>query len=402
MRILIIEGSQSPPSFIGNLINGLLEHGVKIALLGKSHKTIFKPELKNQFTRLITDYSSLRRIRLLLDFIFLAITQPGAFKQAINSLGNNKGYKQRFLDIILYSKIYTYNPDIIHIQWVGHLATYAGIVRSGKYKCVVSLRGSQINVGPVVDTGIRLVYEDMFGLIDGFHAVSMQISKEAEKYGARNINVIYSIIPTHFFHYYERDQNPVRKPLSVLSVGRFHWIKGYTYGIEAIYRLRLKGVLATYTIVGVSEVPEEILFMIDQLDLQDQIRFINRLDYRQVPVLMKGNSVLMLPSLAEGIANVVLEAMAIGLPVICTDVGGMSEVIVHNQTGWLVPVADSEAMANALLNYLQTSEQALTDIRQNAHRWILKNHNENIQVAKFIDLYSKILNESNHVIRSGT
>ena len=69
---------------------------------------------------------------------------------------------------------------------------------------------------------------------------------------------------------------------------------------------------------------------------------------------MQDFDLLILPSLNEGIANVVLEAMALGIPVISADCGGMSEVVLPNETGWLVPVRDSEAMGEAIIEFTQT------------------------------------------------
>ena len=71
-----------------------------------------------------------------------------------------------------------------------------------------------------------------------------------------------------------------------------------------------------------------------------------------VPEMLHSLDVFVLPSLAEGISNTILEAMASGLPVIATRVGGNVELVVEGRTGFLVPVADPVAMANAIRNYL--------------------------------------------------
>lgn len=68
-----------------------------------------------------------------------------------------------------------------------------------------------------------------------------------------------------------------------------------------------------------------------------------------VPELLRGLDCFVLPSLAEGISNTILEAMATGLPVIATDVGGNAELIEAGHTGQLVPSEDSEAMAEAII-----------------------------------------------------
>ena len=67
-----------------------------------------------------------------------------------------------------------------------------------------------------------------------------------------------------------------------------------------------------------------------------------------VPALMQALDVFVLPSLAEGISNTILEAMACGLPVVATAVGGNPELVAHGRTGLLVPSDDVEAMAQAL------------------------------------------------------
>jgi len=68
--------------------------------------------------------------------------------------------------------------------------------------------------------------------------------------------------------------------------------------------------------------------------------------------LMSAMDVFVLPSLAEGISNTILEAMASGLPVVATRVGGNAELVIDGETGLLVPRADPKAMAEALLRYL--------------------------------------------------
>lgn len=70
--------------------------------------------------------------------------------------------------------------------------------------------------------------------------------------------------------------------------------------------------------------------------------------------LMRGFDLFVLPSLAEGISNTILEAMACGLPVLATRVGGTPEVVLHGQTGTLVSAKDVESMACAILNYYRS------------------------------------------------
>ncbi len=90
-----------------------------------------------------------------------------------------------------------------------------------------------------------------------------------------------------------------------------------------------------------------------------------------VPALMRQMDVFVLPSLAEGISNTILEGMATGLPVIATRVGGNSELVEQGATGLLVPPADPEAMARAMLQY--ATEPALREAHGQAARRAVEN-----------------------------
>lgn len=75
-----------------------------------------------------------------------------------------------------------------------------------------------------------------------------------------------------------------------------------------------------------------------------------------VPQILRGLDCFVLPSLAEGISNTLLEAMATGLPIVATRVGGNPELLDDEHTGRLVPAADPQAMAQAMLTYYESPE----------------------------------------------
>lgn len=77
-----------------------------------------------------------------------------------------------------------------------------------------------------------------------------------------------------------------------------------------------------------------------------------------VPEILRGLDCFVLPSLAEGVSNTVLEAMASGLPVIATDVGGNGELIEVGRSGELVPVSDAEAMVRAIADCAMNPQRA--------------------------------------------
>ena len=93
-----------------------------------------------------------------------------------------------------------------------------------------------------------------------------------------------------------------------------------------------------------------------------------------------------------GLANVVLEAMALGTLVISTNCGGMDEVIIDNENGFLVPIRNSEAMASALKRISELPLPTYQKMATRARNTIEEQHNHEKMVVEMLDLYQKVLN----------
>ena len=106
--------------------------------------------------------------------------------------------------------------------------------------------------------------------------------------------------------------------------------------------------------------------------------------------VMRGLNCFVLPSLAEGISNTILEAMAAGLPVIATDVGGNAELVDHMRTGCIVPSSDVEAMAQALVR-MYNDPQGCAAMAAAARAEVLRRFSLDSMVAAYQDLYDRQL-----------
>lgn len=109
-----------------------------------------------------------------------------------------------------------------------------------------------------------------------------------------------------------------------------------------------------------------------------------------VPAVMRSLHCFALPSLAEGISNTVLEAMASGLPVIATNVGGNAELVDHGRTGEIVPSDDVEAMAQALLRMATDPERAAA-MGQEARAEVAQRFSLQSMVSAYRALYDRAL-----------
>ncbi len=134
----------------------------------------------------------------------------------------------------------------------------------------------------------------------------------------------------------------------VIVVGRLSHEKGHADLLKAIARMSQTGTLAGTRFVFAGDGPERAA-----LGTSRHVVFAgHRKDIRPFYAMA---TLLVLPSLSEGSPNVVLEAMAAGVPVIATAVGGVPEIVTHEQTGLLVPARDVDAMADAIARLLDDS-----------------------------------------------
>ena len=109
-----------------------------------------------------------------------------------------------------------------------------------------------------------------------------------------------------------------------------------------------------------------------------------------VPQIMRGLDLFVLPSLAEGISNTILEAMASGLPVLATAVGGNPELVDEGRTGALIPAADPQAMAQAMLRYCVDPAECRRQGRE-ARRTAERDFSMTAMVNGYLAIYDRML-----------
>ena len=136
----------------------------------------------------------------------------------------------------------------------------------------------------------------------------------------------------------------------ILFIGNLTPVKGLKYLIEAIRQMDHHTELI---ILGDGALQTSMENMTVDFHLQEQIKFLGRKPHQDVVNWMNAADVLCLPSLQEGCPNVILEAMACGLPIVASDTGGIPALIVSDELGFLVPVKDTETLAKRLKQALE-------------------------------------------------
>jgi glycosyltransferase involved in cell wall biosynthesis len=148
-----------------------------------------------------------------------------------------------------------------------------------------------------------------------------------------------------------RDVSAPAGSLHVVSIGRLVSVKGHEFLLRALARLRELDPARGYraTIAGDGPRLADHRRLAGELGLGDAVRFAGQLGREEVFGLLDSADLMCHPSLGEGTPKVLLEAMARGVPVVATDVGGVSTVVRDGLTGLLVAPGDAEALAQAML-----------------------------------------------------
>lgn len=189
----------------------------------------------------------------------------------------------------------------------------------------------------------------------------------------------------------------------VASVGRIVPKKGHQHVVEAAKMVLDKFPSARFLIVGASRTEEDnyLQLLIEQVKrngLQDRVIFTGPRD--DMPELLAGVDVAVLAaashSTPEASPLVVLEALAMGTPVVASNLGGIPEVLHDGKTGYLVPPCDSEALAHAILRLLQ-HEQTAQEMGRVGQAWVRKHFHVGSYSARIQDV---VLNSNNSLRRS--
>lgn len=385
LRVAMLEGESNPPVFIRRLMEGLAEQGHQVFVFhfGKNKNSTQKN------LHYFSLGSNKSKLQLLQQSLKYAVKDSSSLIESFSIIkkGNRKDLQKHNLNLL----IRILKPDLLHVQWPSLLNYVQGILADQRIPVVLSQRGYQINVRPFVNRRYWVDLHSYFSKIVGFHSVSLAISRKANLIfdSPTKINeVVYTGIDLRDFPFnesYKKDSS-----LKMISIGRPHWKKSYQDAIRACAILKKKNIDFEYTIVGGSG-NEELLFLVDHLDLKEEIKITGRISQKEVYSLMTESSILVVSSVEEGLPNVLVEAMALGIPVLSTNCGGVEELIIHEKEGWVVPMRDPETMAEELEKFYNLPPDRINSIRLAGKKKIEKQHQKYQMISGMEKLYERVL-----------
>lgn len=184
--------------------------------------------------------------------------------------------------------------------------------------------------------------------------------------------------------------------IRILSIARLVEKKGIEYGIKAISLICDRYPDIRYTIAGDGPLRAELQELIDRLNLSKNVQLLGWANQSEVTKLMLNSDILITPSITanngdkEGIPVVLMEAQAMGLPVISTYHSGIPELIMDGHNGYLVEERNASALAEKILALIEC-ESKIKDFKINGKKFVEKNYNINNLNSELEQIFSQMI-----------
>jgi glycosyltransferase involved in cell wall biosynthesis len=266
-----------------------------------------------------------------------------------------------YLTLRKLSKEFQFNIIDAHFAYPdGYAAVLLG--RWLKIPVAITLRGTEVPLSQMPARAKRMVQalrscQRIFSVSESLKALAVHLGIPREK-----IRVIGNGVDGRIF--FAVDKFAARKSLDIpedakvlISVGGLVPRKGFQRVIEIMPELLARYPNLVYLVVGgpspEGDMGKELLQQVERLNLQNHVKFLGPMPSASLKSPLSAADVFVLSTSNEGWANVFLEAMACGLPVIATDVGGNREVVSNEELGHIVPFGDPGALRASLASALE-------------------------------------------------
>lgn len=302
-------------------------------------------------------------------------------------------------------------PDIVHTRNVAALDALIPAALAGVPVRIHGEHGRDIDDLDGTNPRRQLVRRLYKPFVHQYITVSRDLARYLQdriKVPPSRIAQIYNGVESSLFHPVEEGREAVPYPsfsgpghFVIGTVGRMQEVKDQVTLARAFVRLMqvMPGAAQRLRLVMVGDGPlrERVRALLAEAGVDQYAWLAGKRD--DVARIMRSFDLFVLPSLAEGISNTILEAMATGLPVLATAVGGNLELVQVGETGTLVPRDDPESMALALRAYAESSELGRRHGAA-ARRAIETRFGMEAMVDAYMTIYDKSLANNAGVARS--
>jgi len=178
---------------------------------------------------------------------------------------------------------------------------------------------------------------------------------------------------------------------TLICIGRLSAQKGQLLLLEALAKARKNGADLDLVLVGDGEMRPEIETAIADFQLQDHVRITGWVNEQEVRDLLQSCRALVLPSFAEGLPVVIMEAFALGRPVITTYIAGIPELVEHGVNGFLFPAGSVRDVSKAMEEVAKHDATQLTAMGKHGHDAVAREHHQPTEAGKLHQLFQDYL-----------
>ncbi|HFI6225332.1 colanic acid biosynthesis glycosyltransferase WcaL [Shigella boydii] len=264
-------------------------------------------------------------------------------------------------------------------------------VTAAKLRELGVIRGKIATIFHGIDISSREVlnhytpeYQQLFRRGDLMLPISDLWAGRLQKMGCPREKIAVSRMGVDMTRFSPRPVKAPATPLEIISVARLTEKKGLHVAIEACRQLKEQGVAFRYRILGIGPWERRLRTLIEQYQLEDVVEMPGFKPSHEVKAMLDDADVFLLPSVTgadgdmEGIPVALMEAMAVGIPVVSTLHSGIPELVEADKSGWLVPENDARALAQRLAAFSQLNTDELAPVVKRAREKVEHDFNQQV------------------------
>ena len=205
-------------------------------------------------------------------------------------------------------------------------------------------------------------------------------------YNLNNIDIASNGVDSDFFTLNKEE----KKEFNILYVGRLDYKKGLIDLVNAGKKIISNYPNTKFTLVGSGPLLNTLIDIVDRNNIRNSFFFPGHVDQKTLRNFYQESSIFILPSYYEGLPNVILEAMACGLPIISTKVGGIPDVLENEKNGLFIPTGDPEAIESAIIRLINDADTR-KEMGVYSREMVEKHFSWDVVSNRYLELYQSLL-----------
>ncbi|MAG11582.1 MAG: hypothetical protein CMI52_02130 [Parcubacteria group bacterium] len=284
-------------------------------------------------------------------------------------------------------------PDIIHAV----MESYAGIALwfigmfSRRSRRILTLQSGDLDDKAAKGMIPAWLWKKIHTSPNRITAISHFLAARASQLGARHIDIIPNGVEMGKLEFIKKSKNleSEKSKNMIAAVARLSPEKGIMDLVTSFKKISQEIPDATLHLVGDGAQRRETEVLIESLGLKNKVTLYGRLPHEEAMAVLAGATVAVVPSHGEGLGIAALEAFALGVPVVASNVGGIPDVVIHEHTGLLCTPKNTDEFADAITRMLH-EEELRKKYAKNAKE-LIKNFEWSTIAKQFRNTYDEMM-----------